>query len=93
MIRLYICIFGSILQVHNCSPILTEQFSLQQFVKVVTGHFVCEVVFDAELLLFDAVSDEKILHVNVTDFLSTRILPVLLHEDGPLVILVYNIIV
>ena len=32
------------------------------------------------------------MHVNVTGFLSTIILPVPLHEDGALVILVYDII-
>ena len=57
MIELYICIFGSILQVHNCSPMLTEQCSLQRFGEVVTGHFLCGAVFDADLLLLDAVSD------------------------------------
>ena len=70
-----------------------EQCSLQRFGELVTNNFLCGAVFDVNFLLFDAVSDEKIPHVNVTVFLSTRILPVPLHEDGSLVILVYNILV
>ena len=71
MIRIYINIFQSILQVHHCSPLLTEQCYLQRFGSLVTGHFLCGAVFDTYLLIFDAVSDEKIPHVNVTGFLST----------------------
>ena len=72
---------------------LTEQCYLQRFGEVVTGDLLCGTVFDADLLLFDAVSDEKTPHVNVTGFLSTRIIPVPLHDYGALVILVYNILV
>ena len=43
--------------------------------------------------MFDNVSDEKTPHVNVTGFLSTRILPVPFHEDGALIILIYDILV
>ena len=72
---------------------LKEQCSLQRFGEVVTGHFLCGGVFHADLFLFDAISDEKILHVNMTAFLSTLILHFTLHEDGALVILVYDILV
>ena len=65
-----------------------EQCTLQRFGEVVTGHFLCGLVFDSDLLLFDAVSAENLPHVNVTGFLSTQILTVPLHEDGDLVILV-----
>ena len=33
----------------------------------------------------------KIPHVNVTDIISTLILPVSIHEDGAIVILVYDV--
>ena len=70
-----------------------EIFSLHQFGEVVPGHIPCGEVFNADLLLFDAVSDKKIPHVNVTVFLSTQIISVTLHEDGALVILVYGILI
>ena len=49
----------------------TEQCYLQQFYELVTGHLLCGTVFDTDLLLFDAISDEKMLHVNVMGSLST----------------------
>ena len=49
----------------------TEQCYLQQFDELVTGHLLCGTVFDTDLLLFDAISDEKMLHVNVMGSLST----------------------
>ena len=91
MIRIYICIFGSILQIHKCVHMSKDQCSLQRFGEVVTGHFLCWAVFDAEFLLFDAVSDLKISHVNETGFIFTRILPVPLHKDDALFILVCDI--
>ena len=71
----------------------TEQCSLQRFDELAPSHLLIGAVFDAELLLFDVVSDEKIPHVNVTGFLSTRILLVPLHKYVNLVILVYNMLV
>ena len=89
---IHIYIWIKILQVSHVRPMSTEQCYLQRFDEVVTCHFICRAVFDADLLLFDAFSDEKIPHVNVTNFISTQILPIPLHENGALVILVYDII-
>ena len=72
---------------------LTEQCSLHRFGEIVTVHFLCGAVFGTDLLISDAVSDEKIPLVNVTGFISTQIITVPLHEDGTLVIMVYNMLV
>ena len=93
MIRLCICIFGSIIQVHNCIPLSIEQCCLQRFGEVGTVNFLCGAVFNADLLLFNAVSDEKIPYVNVTGFISKQILTAPLHKDGALVTLVHDILV
>ena len=72
---------------------LTEQCSLHRFGEIVTVHFLCGAVFGTDLLISDAVSDEKIPLVNVTGFISTQIITVPLHEDGTLVILLYDILI
>ena len=66
---------------------------MQRFGEVARFHFLCWAVFGADLLLIGVVSDEKITHVNITGFLSTKILPVPIHEDGALVIMVHDILV
>ena len=71
---------------------LTYQCPLLHFGEVVTSNFVSGAVFDSHFLLFDAFSDEKILHINVTIFFIL-LFPFPLHEDGALVILMYNILV
>ena len=72
---------------------LTKLCSLQRFGEVVTGRFLPEAVFGADLLLFDSVGDEEILHVTMTGFISAQILPVHFHEDPALIILVHDILV
>ena len=65
-------------------------FSLERIGKVVRDHVASRTIFDFQLAILDPISNKIVPDVNVSGSLGARLFPIVLEEDGRLIILVHN---